>query len=76
MIKKTFKKKVKERACGYCKTKTNPDWKDYEKLASYLTNRGKISPGSMTGLCARHQRKLASAIKQARHLALLPFITQ
>jgi len=74
MIKKTFKKKVKERACGYCKTKTNPSWADYEKMMVFLTNRGRISPCTMTGLCAKHQRKVASAIKQARHLALMPFI--
>jgi len=76
MLKKIIRKKKKEKACGFCKTKTNPVWTDYEKLAVYLTNRSRISSASSLGLCARHQRKVASAIKQARHLGLLPFITQ
>lgn len=76
MIKKVIRKKKKEKACGYCKTKTTPIWSDYEKLALFLTNRARISSASDLGVCAKHQRKIASAIKQARHLALLPFITQ
>ena len=40
------------------------------------TDRGKILPRRMTGICAKHQRKLATAIKRARHLALLPFVSE
>jgi small subunit ribosomal protein S18 len=45
-------------------------------LQNYLTERGKILPRRATGACARHQRELAVAIKRARHLALLPFVTE
>ena len=42
-------------------------------LNQFLTERGKILPARITGTCARHQRELATAIKRARHMALLPF---
>jgi len=44
-------------------------------LQRYITERGKIQPRRATGLCARHQRGIALAIKRARHLALLPYTT-
>jgi small subunit ribosomal protein S18 len=44
-------------------------------LQRYITDRGKIQPRRGTGLCARHQRGIALAIKRARHLALLPYAT-
>jgi len=59
--------------CPFCKTKTNPDYKKYEDLAKYLTDRAKIIPKSRSGICAKHQRRLGIAIKRARHLGLLPF---
>jgi small subunit ribosomal protein S18 len=59
--------------CPFCKGKTTPDYKKYQDLARYLTDRAKIVPKSRTGLCAKHQRRLAIAIKRARHLGLLPF---
>jgi small subunit ribosomal protein S18 len=43
-------------------------------LESFLTDRGKIRPRRQTGTCAKHQRQLSTAIKRARHLALLPFV--
>ncbi|MCS6871525.1 MAG: 30S ribosomal protein S18 [Anaerolineae bacterium] len=49
-------------------------YKDVELLRRYLSERGKIRPRRQTGLCARDQRRLATAIKRARHLALLPFV--
>jgi len=49
------------------------DYKAANQLRSYLTDRGKIMPRRGSGVCARHQRQLALAIKRARHLALLPF---
>jgi len=52
------------------------DYKDVETLRRYLTDRGKIKPRRQTGTCAKHQRKLAVAIKRARHLALLPFAAE
>lgn len=70
------KKKGKEKGCIFCKSNKNPSWQDYEKLTTYLTARGRIISSVYSGVCKRHQRKLALAIKQARHLALLPFTTQ
>lgn len=44
------------------------------KLRAYISDRGKISPRRKSGTCAKHQRLLATAIKRARHLALLPYV--
>jgi len=52
------------------------DYKDASMLRRYLTDRGKIKPRRQTGTCAKHQRRLAVAIKRARHLALLPFAAE
>jgi small subunit ribosomal protein S18 len=50
------------------------DYKDERTLSRFLTERGKIIPSRLSGMCARHQRQLARAIKRARYLALLPYI--
>ena len=50
------------------------DFKDVDLLKKFVTDRGKILPRRVTGTCAKHQRKLAIAIKRARHMALLPFV--
>jgi len=50
------------------------DYKDTSMLRPYISDRGKIAPRRKSGACARHQRALATAIKRARHLALLPFV--
>lgn len=52
------------------------DYKDVELLRKFVTERGKILPRRITGLTAKQQRDLTKAIKQARILALLPFINQ
>jgi small subunit ribosomal protein S18 len=49
------------------------DYKDSEILRGFLTERGKIVPRRISGNCAKHQRKLTTAIKRARNIALLPF---
>lgn len=49
------------------------DYKDVERLRRYVTDRGKIVPRRITGTSAYHQRSLTTAIKRARHLALLPY---
>jgi small subunit ribosomal protein S18 len=49
------------------------DYKDAKMLAGFLTERGKIIPSRITGNCARHQRSLTGAVKQARSVALLPY---
>ena len=50
------------------------DFKDVDLLKKYITERGKILPRRITGTSAKYQRKLAIAIKRARHMALLPFV--
>ena len=51
------------------------DYKDTNKLKRYISERGKILPRRITGNCAKHHRKLTTAIKRARHIALMPYIT-
>ncbi len=50
------------------------DFKDERTLNRFVTERGKILPSRLSGMCARHQRQLSTAVKRARHLALLPYI--
>jgi len=50
------------------------DYKDERMLSRFTTERGKILPSRLSGMCARHQRQLSRAIKRARHIALLPYI--
>lgn len=52
------------------------DYKDINTLNKFITERGKILPRRITGVSAYHQRKLAEAIKKARHMALLPFVAE
>jgi small subunit ribosomal protein S18 len=60
--------------CRFCSEKIEYiDYKNIKVLRSYLTERGKILPGRMTGTCARHQRELTESIKRARNIALLTF---
>lgn len=64
----------RRKVCAFCAGKIdNIDYKDPSKLNRYISDRGKIEPRRRTGTCARHQRALATAIKRARHLALLPY---
>jgi len=67
--------RFKERSCRFCKDKIKiVDYKDLNRLQRYVTEKGKILSSRLTGNCARHQRKIAQAIKRARFLALLPFV--
>lgn len=52
------------------------DYKDITTLTKFITERGKILPRRITGVSAYHQKLLASAIKRARHMALLPFVAE
>ena len=70
-------RKSRKKVCSYCVDKIRDiDYKDIPKLRRYLSDRGKIVPRRVTGTCARHQRQLTLAIKRARHLALLPYVTE
>ena len=50
------------------------DYKDDRTLGRFITDHGKILPSRLSGVCARHQRQLSTAIKRARYLALIPYI--
>ena len=50
------------------------DYKDERRLGRFITERGKILPRRISGMCARHQRQVGTAIKRARYLALVPYI--
>lgn len=65
---------AKPKFCQFCADKQlTIDYKKVDLLRRYITEDGKIRPRRQTGACAKHQRAVAAAIKQARHIALLPF---
>ena len=67
-------RKSRKKVCGFCVDKVEHiDYKYIARLRRYMSERGKILPRRVTGTCARHQRDLTTAIKRARHLALLPY---
>jgi small subunit ribosomal protein S18 len=67
----------KRKVCFFCRDKVQHiDYKDPAVLRPYISDRGKIAPRRKSGVCARHQRALTTAIKRARHLALLPFVAE
>ena len=62
------------RVCQFCTDRTIViDYKNSDLLRRYVTEEGNIRPRRQTGACARHQRLVATAVKRARHLALLQF---
>jgi small subunit ribosomal protein S18 len=66
----------RRKVCRFCADKTMLiDYKDARTLGKFLSERGKIIPARITGTCARHQRRLTVAVKQARTVALLPYTT-
>lgn len=67
----------RKKVCQFCANKTTViDYKDTNTLRRYVSERGKILPRRITGTCAKHQRKLTSAIKRSRHVALLPYVAE
>jgi len=67
--------KRQRKACPLCESGIRVvNYKDDKTLSRFITERGKIMPRRMTGMCARHQRQIGTAVKRARFLALLPFI--
>ena len=66
-----FRKKV----CRFCAQKAKIDYKDADGLRRFTTERGKILPRRITGTCAKHQRQLSTAIKRARTIALMPYVS-
>ena len=65
---------VRPKFCQFCSDKNLVmDYKVVDVLRKFVTEDGRIRPRRQTGTCARHQRRLAHAVKRARHLAMLPF---
>ena len=66
----------RRKVCAFCVDKVECiDYKDAAKLRRYISERAKILPRRTTGTCAMHQRQLTEAIKRARQVALLPYVT-
>lgn len=64
----------KKKVCIFCVEHVEDiDYKDVARLRRFITEKGKILPRRMSGVCAKHQRPLATAIKRARVMALLPY---
>jgi small subunit ribosomal protein S18 len=65
----------RKKVCVFCGKDNVIDYKDTNKLKRYISERGKILPRRITGNCAKHQRALTVAIKRARHISLMPYVT-
>ena len=68
---------ARPKICQFCADKNlEIDYKQADLMRRFVTEEGKIRPRRQTGTCARHQRQLAGAIKRARHLALVPYVSE
>ena len=71
-----LRNRKRRKVCAFCVDKVESiNYKDVAKLRRYMSERAKIVPRRVTGTCAKHQRQLTTAIKRARHLALLPYVS-
>jgi small subunit ribosomal protein S18 len=71
---KQVERRPKKKVCAFCKDKVKyVDYKDTSLLRKYISDRGKIRARRVTGCCTRHQRDVATAVKNAREVALLPY---
>ena len=69
-------RKGRRKVCSFCVDRVEHiDYKDLPRLRKYVTERAKIIPRRVTGTCAFHQRELTVAIKRARHMALMPYVS-
>jgi small subunit ribosomal protein S18 len=65
----------RRKSCPYCRDKVEfVDYKDIVSLRKFISDRGKIRSRRITGACRRHQNQIATAVKRARELALLPYV--
>lgn len=72
-----LKKRTRKKVCYFTKNKVKfIDYKDLETLKRFITPSGKIAPRRLTGTSAKYQRELAKAIKNARFMALLPYVAE
>lgn len=66
----------RRKPCQFCRDKIDVvDYKDVGALRRAMSDKGKIRSGRITGACRRHQRQLATAVKRARELGLLPYVS-
>lgn len=73
-VKRPVKKMPRKKVCIFCVEKVDElDYKDVAKLRKFITEKGKILPRRMSGVCAKHQRMVATAVKRARVMALIPY---
>jgi ribosomal protein S18 len=67
---------IKRKSCFFCKDKVEEiDYKNVNQLRRYVSEKGKIRNRRISGACRRHQRQVAVAVKRAREMALLPYVT-
>jgi len=67
----------RRKSCHFCRDKVDYiDYKDFQSIRRYLSDRGKIRSRRITGACRRHQNQLANTVKRARELALLPYVSE
>ena len=67
----------RRKSCQYCRDKVDHvDYKDVATLRKFISDRGKIRSRRITGACRRHQNQIATAVKRARELALLPYVAE
>jgi small subunit ribosomal protein S18 len=65
--------KKSKKDCVFCKDKSAPDYKTYQDLEKFISDRAKMIPSIYTGTCSKHQKLLSIAVKRARFLGLLPY---
>ena len=67
----------RRKVCMFCAEKDKTiDYKDVATLRKFVSERGKILPRRVTGTCAKHQREITTAVKRARHIALMPYTVE
>jgi small subunit ribosomal protein S18 len=67
---------IRKRNCFFCKDKVDEvDYKNINQLRRYISEKGKIRSRRITGACRRHQRQVSVAVKRAREMALLPYVS-
>lgn len=76
-MRKERGRRPKKKVCSFCVDKvTRVDFKESSRLRRFISERGKMLPRRVSGNCAKHQRQLTVAVKQARVMALLPFTVE
>ena len=67
-------RKTRKKVCAMCANEDLVlDYKNYDQMKKFVNEKGKILPRRATGACAKHQREITTAVKRARHIAILPY---